>query len=32
MGSVAWDMVNQEMVMSGTENGSITGDDQELKS
>jgi UDPglucose 6-dehydrogenase len=26
MGSVAWDMVNPEMVMIGTEDGSITGD------
>lgn len=26
MGSVAWDMVNPEMVMIGTENGSETGD------
>lgn len=25
MGSVAWDMVNPEMVMIGTQNGSITG-------
>ena len=26
MGSVAWDMVNPEMVMIGTDNGSTTGD------
>jgi UDPglucose 6-dehydrogenase len=26
MGSVAWDMVNPEMVMIGTEDGSLTGD------
>ncbi len=26
MGSVGWDMVNPEMVMIGTENGSLTGD------
>ena len=26
MGSVAWDMVNPEMIMIGTENGSLTGD------
>jgi UDPglucose 6-dehydrogenase len=32
MGSVAWDMVNPEMVMIGTENGSLTGDAQELMS
>jgi len=31
MGSVAWDMVNPEMVMIGTESGSETGDAQELK-
>lgn len=30
MGSVAWDMVNPEMVMIGTENGDLTGDAQEL--
>lgn len=30
MGSVAWDMVNPEMVMIGTEDGSITGDAQQL--
>jgi len=30
MGSVAWDMVNPEMVMIGTEDGSTTGDAQEL--
>lgn len=30
MGSVAWDMVNPEMVMIGTEDGSLTGDAQEL--
>ena len=32
MGSVAWDMVNPEMVMIGTEDGSLTGDAQELMS
>jgi len=32
MGSVAWDMVNPEMVMIGTEDGSETGDAIELKS
>jgi len=31
MGSVAWDMVNPEMVLIGTENGSETGDAQELR-
>ena len=31
MGSVAWDMVNPEMVIIGTENGSLTGDAQLLK-
>ncbi len=30
MGSVAWDMINPEMVMIGTEDGSETGDAQEL--
>jgi len=30
MGSVAWDMVNPEMVMIGTDDGSETGDAQEL--
>ena len=30
MGSVAWDMVNPEMVMIGTEDGSETGDAREL--
>jgi UDPglucose 6-dehydrogenase len=30
MGSVAWDMVNPEMVMIGTEDGSLTGDAQKL--
>jgi len=30
MGSVAWDMVNPEMVIIGTEDGSITGDAKEL--
>lgn len=30
MGSVAWDMVNPEMVMIGTEDGSATGDAQQL--
>ncbi len=30
MGSVAWDMVNPEMVMIGTADGSETGDAQEL--
>lgn len=30
MGSVAWDMVNPEMIMIGTEDGSLTGDAQEL--
>ena len=30
MGSVAWDMVNPEMVMIGTEDGSLTGDACEL--
>jgi UDPglucose 6-dehydrogenase len=30
MGSVAWDMVNPEMVMIGTENGSETGDAKQL--
>jgi UDPglucose 6-dehydrogenase len=31
MGSVAWDMVNPEMVIIGTEDGSLDGDAQELK-
>lgn len=30
MGSVAWDMVNPEMVMIGTEDGTETGDAREL--
>ena len=30
MGSVAWDMVNPEMVMVGTEDGSTTGDANQL--
>jgi len=30
MGSVKWDMVNPEMVIIGTEDGSLTGDAQEL--
>jgi UDPglucose 6-dehydrogenase len=30
MGSVAWDMINPEMVMIGTEDGTETGDAQEL--
>ena len=30
MGSVAWDIVNPEMVMIGTEDGSATGDAKEL--
>jgi UDPglucose 6-dehydrogenase len=30
MGSVEWDMVNPEMVIIGTEDGSTTGDAQEL--
>lgn len=30
MGSVAWDMLNPEMVIIGTEDGSITGDAKEL--
>lgn len=30
MGSVAWDMINPEMVMIGTEDGSVTGDAQQL--
>ena len=30
MGSVAWDMVNPEMVMIGTEDGSMTGDAHQL--
>jgi UDPglucose 6-dehydrogenase len=30
MGSVAWDMVNPEMVMIGTEDGNATGDAQQL--
>lgn len=31
MGSVAWDMVNPEMVMIGTEDGTETGDAEELR-
>jgi UDPglucose 6-dehydrogenase len=31
MGSVEWDMVNPEMVIVGTEDGSLTGDAQLLK-
>lgn len=31
MGTVAWDMVNPEMVMIGTEDGTETGDAQELR-
>ena len=31
MGSVAWDMVNPEMVIIGTEDGSLTGDAQLVK-
>ncbi len=31
MGSVAWDMINPEMVIIGTEDGSLTGDAQLLK-
>ena len=31
MGSVAWDMVNPEMVIIGTEDGSLTGDAKLLK-
>src|SRR6056300_879058 len=30
MGTVAWDMVNPEMIMIGTEDGTETGDAQEL--
>lgn len=30
MGSVEWDMVNPEMVIIGTEDGSLTGDAQDL--
>ena len=30
MGSVEWDMVNPEMVIIGTEDGSLTGDAREL--
>ena len=30
MGSVAWDMVNPEMIMIGTEDGTTTGDAKEL--
>jgi UDPglucose 6-dehydrogenase len=30
MGSVSWDMVNPEMVIIGTDDGSLTGDAQEL--
>ena len=31
MGSVEWDMVNPEMIIVGTEDGSLTGDAQTLK-
>jgi len=31
MGSVAWDMVNPEMIMIGTEDGTETGDAKQLK-
>lgn len=31
MGTVKWDMVNPEMIMIGTEDGSLTGDAKELK-
>lgn len=31
MGSVGWDMINPEMVMIGTEDGSETGDARQLK-
>lgn len=31
MGTVAWDMVNPEMIMIGTEDGTETGDAKELK-
>ena len=31
MGTVKWDMVNPEMVMIGTEDGSKTGDAQTVK-
>jgi UDPglucose 6-dehydrogenase len=31
MGSVGWDMINPEMVMIGTEDGSETGDAKQLK-
>ena len=30
MGSVSWDMINPEMVMIGTEDGSLTGDAKKL--
>jgi len=30
MGSIAWDMTNPEMVIIGTEDGSVTGDAKEL--
>ena len=30
MGTVAWDMINPEMIMIGTEDGSATTDDREL--
>lgn len=30
MGTIKWDMVNPEMVIIGTEDGSVTGDAQEL--
>ena len=31
MGSVAWDMINPEMIIIGTEDGTLNGDAQELK-
>ena len=31
MGSVAWDMINPEMIIIGTEDGTLDGDAQELK-
>ena len=31
MGSVSWDMINPEMIIIGTEDGSLTGDAQLLK-
>ena len=30
MGTIKWDMVNPEMIIIGTEDGSVTGDAQEL--